>query len=105
MNYTAKRVTKGSKTEILVLDESGNVTARAGGNRAVRANAVVLSMWESRNSKLPRMEVELRADVDAAEKLAASYRTVRTIRSRHSYTTQSTAAVFAAAILIEEAGQ
>lgn len=68
----AVRVTRGSKTEIHVLDESGAILYKAGGKRAERAQAVVVSTWERYGGDDPaRVNVELRADVAAAQSLSA----------------------------------
>lgn len=61
----AVRVTKGAKQTVQILDDDGAVIEEAGGNRAARANAAVVSCYRG------RIKVELRADVAAAEGLAA----------------------------------
>lgn len=64
MEYTAKRITKGSKHEIQILDETGAVVASAGGARATRANAVIFTKW-ARNDEAGIFG--LRADIFAAQ--------------------------------------
>lgn len=102
--FTAVRSSKGSKKIVEIRDEAGQVVSTSGGNRAERAQAVVVSIWSpSQMRDGVRLNVELRADVAAAESLAAGYRVSRTVRSRHGYDYETKAAQFAEAILIEEA--
>lgn len=100
--YRAVRVTKGSKKIVEIRDESGAVVEKAGGNRAARANAVVVSTW-TRRAGADVMEIELRADVDAAHALAALYLKKRILGYSNGEPVYRTCAAAAEVLLIEEA--
>lgn len=98
--FQAVRVTKGSKKVVHVIDEAGQVVAKAGGARAERAQAVVISYFRS-DQRLP--DVELRADPAQASALAASYLRTKLLGYRDGEPVFASAAVFATSVLIEEA--
>lgn len=66
--YTARRVQRGESVLVEVLDEAGVVAGRAGGARARRASAAVVTQWSPAS---PRLRLELRSSPTAAEKVAA----------------------------------
>jgi hypothetical protein len=93
MSYTATKVQHGSKFKVYVF-EDGNKVAVLGGNRAARANAVIVSLWPS--SREPSFK--LRADTVAATKEAARNSVDRKVNGRYYV---GSAAVFSYAVLID----
>lgn len=95
----AVRVTKGAKQSVQILDDEGQVIETAGGARAARAAAAVVSCWRG------RIGVELRADVAAAEGLAALHlKDTMTLRGRgmRNQEIPCTPAEWAHVLLIED---
>lgn len=77
-----KAHTKATITIVVDTDDE-HVHRTAGGNRAARANAVVVTRYDYPSSTEPRYVIELRADRDAAVQLAAAHRR-DVIKSRYS---------------------
>lgn len=97
--YRAVRVAKGIRKIVQVIDTgTGQVVATAGGARAERAKAVVVSFWSS-GQRTPNLE--LRLDPAAAQALAAGYLHSREVKQRGRVVGVTNVAVYATAVLIE----
>lgn len=74
--YKASKVTKGSKTFVVVVNADGAEVARLGGNRAVRAEAVIVTEYlddeHDGNGDRLRVAVGCRVSLASADREAKS---------------------------------
>lgn len=97
--FTAIRTWHGKQARVTVFAD-GIEIAKAGGERAKRAQAVIVTKWHGRDTA---GIYGLRSSVPAAMTEAVRLATPRTVKNRHStYTYDTTGADLAICVLVEE---